>query len=106
MSGIPSDIAGSALQAGYQAREAARTRDGQRAGEAAGASRQVRAVDESTSTVDTSDEGTQVFTDAEGTGGQGRQLEEEEREETLDGSEGESGLAGDGGEGHSLDIQA
>jgi hypothetical protein len=75
MSGIPSDIAGSALQAGYQAREAARTRDGQKTGEAAGANRQVRAVDESTSTVDTSDEGTQVFTDAEGTGGQGRQLD-------------------------------
>jgi len=84
MSGIPSDIAGSALQAGFQARQVGRVRDADRAGQAQAANKTARAVDEAGSTVETTDSDTQVFADAEGTGSKGRSFEEdvpEQREE-------------------------
>ena len=103
MTGIPSDIAASSLQAGYQAREAAKDRDGHKVGQAAAATRQMRAVDESAATVETQDEDAQVYADAEGTGSQGRHLEDQESEESH--SAGDADGASDGQE-HRLDIQA
>ncbi|MCK4659539.1 MAG: hypothetical protein KAV82_08465 [Phycisphaerae bacterium] len=81
MSGIPSDIAGSALQAGFVQREASRSGDAVRSGQAHAGERQLRAVDNATGSVETSDNDTQVFADAEGAGGQGRMFNEESQEE-------------------------
>lgn len=80
MSGIPSDIAGSALQAGFVQREASRTAEAARAGQVHATERQLRAVDEAAGNVETTDDDTQVYADSEGTGGQGRMFSEEEEE--------------------------
>ena len=109
MSGIPSDIAGSALQAGFQARDVAKVRDGERVGQAHAANKTARAVDEAGSTVETGDNDTQIYADAEGTGSKGRSFEEELLEEaSVDEQEEEDddgiGTAEDG-EMH-LDIDA
>ena len=77
MSGIPSDIAGSAAQAGFQARDVAKVRDAARVGQAHSADRATKAIDEAGSTVETEDGDTAVFTDAEGAGSQGRSFEDE-----------------------------
>ena len=98
MSEIPSDIAGSALQAGFQQADVAKARE-------LDAYCQPQ-VDESSGTVETSDEATQVFTDAEGTGGQGREFEEETEESTESAAEpGAEGRAPDE-PGGQLDIKA
>ncbi len=77
MSQIPSDIAASAAQAGFQAREVTKDREAHRAGQAHAATRQVKTVNDAGTTVETTDADTAVFTDAEGQGGQGRPFEEE-----------------------------
>ncbi|MCP4247158.1 MAG: hypothetical protein GY778_08920 [bacterium] len=77
MSQIPSDIAGSALQAGFQSRQVGKQRDGERAGQAQAANNTARAVDEAGSTVETTDNDSQVYADAEGAGSQGRSYDEE-----------------------------
>ncbi len=108
MSQIPSDIAGSALQAGHQARDAARTRDAERAAQAHNAHRTAKAVDEAGTTVDTTDNDTAVFADAEGTGSKGRAYEEELLGEAGDEQvpEAADGLTtGADGQVH-LDVQA
>jgi hypothetical protein len=106
MSEIPSDIAGSSLQAGYQQADVAKTRDAERAGQVQAARNHLRAVDESSGTVETSDEATQVFTDAEGTGGQGRELEEETEESTESAADGDAEDRAAGEPGGQLDIRA
>ncbi|MCH7701977.1 MAG: hypothetical protein IID37_09835 [Planctomycetes bacterium] len=77
MSGIPSDIAASALQAGYQAREAAKLGTKERSGTVGADGGRERKVDEAGEVVETSDHDTQVFADADGAGSQGRSVEEE-----------------------------
>ena len=77
MAEIPSDIASSSAQAGYQAREVGKERAAGTAGQSNATQRQVKAVDEADTTVDTEDADTQVFTNSEGGGSQGRSLEEE-----------------------------
>jgi len=108
MAEIPPDIASSAAQAGFQAREAAKDRDARRAGQADAAKREVRTVDESGATVETTDADTAIFTDAEGTGSQGRAFEAEEDvgEEEGDNSQGGDGIKkGDDGQLH-VDLEA
>ncbi len=85
MAEIPSNLASSAAQSGVQSREVARGGDAARANTSAAVDRQVRSVEEAGATVDTEDADSQVFTDAEGSGGQGRSFEE--------------GTAGEGGQG-------
>jgi len=84
MSQIPSDIATSAAQAGFQAREATKVREAHQAGQAHSANRQVRAADEAGSTVDTTDADERVFTDAEGSGSQGRFTEDKDASELTE----------------------
>ena len=88
MAEIPSDIASSAAQAGFRARETARERDGQRAGQASAADRQIRAVDKADTTVETGDDDTQVFSDAEGAGSQGRDFEDSAEQEAESADDG------------------
>ena len=77
MSGIPSDIAASSLQAGYQAREAAKIGSKERSGTTGADGGRTRKVDEAGEVVETSDNDTQVYADADGAGSQGRSVEEE-----------------------------
>jgi hypothetical protein len=79
MADVPSasGVGASAAQAGYQAREAAKAKDAAGAGRANAKDRQVKALDEASSTVETEDGDTQIYTDAEGSGGQGRPFEEQ-----------------------------
>ncbi len=76
MSEIPPDLASSAAQSGVQSREIAKEREARRAGQADAATRQVKTVDEAGSTVETTDDDVAVFTDAEGSGSQGRESEQ------------------------------
>ena len=107
-SGIPSDIASSALQAGYQARNASKTRDAESAAQASKADKSAKAMDEADSTVETSDGSTKAYADAEGTGSQGRVFGDEpasdEGDEEVDGS-GPDGQADSDNQTH-LDIEA
>ena len=84
MSGIPSDIAASSLQAGYQAREAAKLGSKERSGTAGADGDRTRRVDEAGEVVETSDNDTQVYADADGAGSQGRAAEEEAAEATAE----------------------
>ncbi len=77
MSEIAPDLPSSAAQTGVQAREVAKERDARRAGQAHGASRQIKTIDEAGSTVETNDDDMAVFTDAEGSGSEGRAFKEE-----------------------------
>jgi hypothetical protein len=108
MSEIPSDIAGSALQAGFQARNVGKARDAERAGQAHAADSRAKAVDEAGSTVETSDNDTAVFADAEGTGSKGRAWEEELLEETEEDEEQQraKGISTDADGQMHLDIEA
>jgi len=107
MSEIPSDVAGSALQAGFQAGNVAQARDAERAGQANAAKTTARAADEAGSTVETTDNDTQVYADAEGTGSKGRPFEEEQLEESpTDQEQPEDGIT-TSQDGHQhLDIEA
>ncbi len=109
MSEIPSHIATSGVQAGYQAREASRSRDAAGTGQATAAERQVKSLNEQDTTVETSDTDTAVFTDSEGAGSQGRNFDGGDAEETTPPSDGESvrkGLTrGEDGQVH-VDLEA
>lgn len=108
MADIPPDISSSAAQAGFQARETAKERDARRVGQAAAANRQVRKVDESGETVETADADTAIFTDAEGTGSQGRAFQEQEEasdEEEKEVQSGDGITEGEDGQLH-IDLEA
>jgi len=83
---IPSDIATSAAQAGFKAQDVGKASDAERAGQANATRRQIRIVDEVEVTVETTDDNTKVFADAEGSGSQGRSEEEETAPEEEPGS--------------------
>ncbi|MCO6437970.1 MAG: hypothetical protein J5J06_12835 [Phycisphaerae bacterium] len=80
MAEIPSDIAASAAQAGYQAREVGRERDAARTGQSHQAQQQNRNVTEAGEIVDTAELGTRVYSDAEGAGSQGRPFESDDEQ--------------------------
>lgn len=104
---IPSDIASSAAQAGFQAREAAKNRDAQRASQAHVADRQVKAASQAGDTVETEDGDSQVFTDSEGAGGQGRDFgEDSAAADVADGPESSSGVTRDDDGRLHLDLEA
>ncbi len=107
MSGIPSDIAGSAAQAGFQARDVAKVRDSERVGQAHSSNRTAKAVDEAGSTVETEDGDTAVFADAEGGGSKGRSHDEEHHGDDLAEQEDDLKDSSDSDDGQPhLDIQA
>ena len=107
MAEIPSDIASSAAQAGYQSREVAKERGATRAGQTHAANRQVQALDEAGATVDTNDADARVLADTEGGGSQGRETEGEQSPGAEDTDSSPSGgiTRGDNGQLH-LDLEA
>lgn len=84
MAEIPSDITTSAAQAGFKSEQVDSARAAERAGKAHATERQVRSLDEVEDTVETTDDDTKVFADAEGTGSQGRELDEHGEDEQGD----------------------
>jgi len=78
MADSPSPIASSAAGMPLQAKDAAEAREARRAGQHIAARTQVKTVDDAGAAVETTDADSRVFTDAEGTGSQGRQLGEED----------------------------
>ena len=105
MSAIPPDIAGSALQAGLAQREASRSADAARSGQAQAAEQRLRAADEAASNVETTDDDARVHADAEGAGGQGREFSGESEGEGEDADGRNECPEESGGPAH-LDIQA
>ncbi len=77
MADIPSPIASSVAGAPLQAKDAVESREARRAGQHHAAKTQVQSVDEAGATVETHDDDSRVFADAEGTGSQGRQMSED-----------------------------
>lgn len=106
VSEIPSDIPASAAQAGFQAREVGKEREAHRAGNADAGNRQVKSLDEADATVETTDNDTRVFTDAEGGGSLGRQLEEENAEEDTEPAGDENGITRDDDGRLHVDLEA
>jgi len=105
MAEIPSDIASSAAQAGFQAREVHREREAGRTGQAQIADRQVKAVSDAGEVVDTDDADTRVFADSEGSGSQGRAFEEAGGESSREDQETEGIIRDADGQLH-LDLEA
>ena len=92
MTHIPSNLAISGAAVPQVARDVSKEREAQHAGEASAVARQARSLDQSIDTVETGDADSRVFTDAEGTGSQGRAFDntsdEKKEPETGSGSEG------------------
>ena len=105
MTGIPSDLGASAAQAGFHADDVAKVRDANRTGRVASAKRQVKDIDEASAVVDTSEDNTQVFADAEGSGSLGRDLEGDETAEQDEETGKKSVMEDDQGQLH-LDLEA
>jgi hypothetical protein len=109
MSAIPPDIAGSAVQAGFAARQASASRDADKVGQANASARQAEALRDAANSVDTSDGDTAVFADAEGAGSQGRDYTDDSKEEVDSApTEGYNKEPGDpdSGSGGQLDLRA
>jgi hypothetical protein len=108
MTEIPPELPASAAQSMIQSKELAKERQAGQAGQAAASNRQLKSVDEAGSTVETGDEDVAVFTDAEGSGSQGRTVEEEAPETGREGDDGprrQGVTRGDDGRLH-VDIEA
>ena len=108
MADIPPSVIGSSIQAGYQQADVAKSRDAERADQTRAARRGVKSVDDAGTTIETGDDDTAVFTDAEGAGGQGRHAEEEAGEAQTDEAQTDpnGGDSTDGDGPQHIDIEA
>ncbi len=101
MSTLPTDIVGSVLQSHLVQRQTAAVRDTERTTSAVDLRQQANLIDEKGSTVETTDGDTQVYTDAEGSGSQGRPFSEEPSDQPADREN-----RPEGDEGTHIDIEA
>ena len=106
MAEIPSDIASSAAGSGLKARDVGKANDAERAGQANSAQRQVRNVGEVEVTVETTDDNSRVFADAEGSGSEGRSEEETASQDEPDTSQAPRGITTDDDGTQHLDLEA
>ena len=106
MSQIPSDIAASASQAGFQAREVSKDRDARRAAESSAADHQIKSLAQAGSTVDTEDADVAVFSDSEGGGSQGRETADESATASEDTPVNDKGITKDGDGRLHVDLEA
>ncbi len=84
MAEIPSGLGASAAQAGSTSRDVASSRDADAANRTDAGNRRTKAIEQAGSAVDTEDGDTQVFSESEGTGSQGRALEGDETPDQPD----------------------
>jgi len=78
MSTLPPNLVGPILQSALVQRQVSQVRDSERAQEANAQRQQSNVISEKDSTVETTDDDTQVYSDAEGGGSQGRPFTEQE----------------------------
>lgn len=106
MAEMPSNIPASAAQAGFQANEVSKEREARKTAKSQTASKQLKALNETSGVVDTTDTDTAIFSDAEGTGSQGRAFDEEDQELTSQEDKPQNGISTDiDGQLH-LDLEA
>ncbi|HSW46937.1 MAG TPA: hypothetical protein VLM89_15350 [Phycisphaerae bacterium] len=103
MSTLPPNLVGPILQSHLTQRQAAAVRDIERASAAVDLRQQKTIIDEKGSIVETTDNDTQVYSDAEGTGSQGRPFSEQQQEPDQPADQ---NPPPDGDEGRNLDIEA
>jgi len=103
MSSLPPNLVGPILQSPLAQRQIARVRDNQQAQEASLRHQQTHAVDQQDSTVETTDGDTQVHSDAEGMGSQGRAFTGDQPEQP---EEAAAEKSPDTPEGRHIDLQA
>jgi len=103
MSAVPPHFAASVLQSNLAQRQVSAVRDAERNQRASADTQQARAVDQADSTVEVTDDASEVYTDAEGAGSQGRAFSTPEEEPAIDAAESEFGEPGDG---HHIDLSA
>lgn len=72
MSAVPPHLAASVLQSNVTQRQVSSVRDTERNQRANADTQQARAIDQADSTVEITDESSEVYSDAEGAGSQGR----------------------------------
>ena len=103
MSSVPPDLVGPVLQSNLAQRQVSAVRDRERVQQANAQRQQSAAIDEKGTTVETTDNDTQVHTDSEGQGSQGRAFSSpQETEETQP----VDTASADGDEGRHIDLQA
>ena len=78
MSTVPPNLVGPILQSNLTQRQVSQDRDNERAQETSAQRQQSNAINEKDSTVETTDDDTEVYADAEGGGSQGRTFTEPE----------------------------
>lgn len=103
MSSVPPNIAGSVLQSNMAQRQVGRVRSNEDIQRNGATRQQTNAIDANDTTVGTDDEDTQVHTDAEGTGSQGRNFNNPEETEEQENTDSQSPS---GDEGQHIDLQA
>lgn len=103
MSSLPPNLVGPILQSGLAQRQVARIRDNTQAQESSLRHQQANAIDQQDSTVETTDGDTQVHSDAEGMGSQGRAFAGGQGDEKQEAGSDESP---DTTEGRHIDLQA
>ncbi len=103
MTAMPPNVVGSVLQSHMAQHQVSATRETEESQRDNASRRQASAVDERDTTVGTTDTDTQIHSDAEGTGSQGRAFSSPEEEAEPDADESNSPQ---GDEGRNLDLTA
>jgi len=103
MSAVPPNLVGPILQSHMMQRQASSVRDNEETQKAAASRKQGVASDEKDNTVETTDDDTQVHSDAEGTGSQGRAFSESDESEEPTPPDTPND---DDTDGHLIDVQA
>jgi hypothetical protein len=103
MSSVPPNLVGPILQTPLAQRQVSALRDAERAQTANAQRQQAAALDTHDTTVETTDHDTQVHTDSEGQGSQGRSFSDADESKR---SEEDPQATAQGDEGRLLDLQA
>ena len=103
MSSVPPNIVGPILQSNLAQRQVSGVRDNERAQQTNADQKQSAAINEKDSTVETTDNDTEVYADAEGQGSQGRAFTEPDQDEEEQQPEDDSP---DADQGQHIDFQA
>lgn len=102
MSSVPPNLVGPILQTPLAQRQVSALRDAERTHADNAKRQQVAALDANDTTVETTDNDTQVHTDSEGQGSQGRQFNDSDEESPPE----DAPRPGDGEQGLHIDLEA